>query len=218
MSMPTYYQRAPLRRGRRWAREPFLSTACGLRGRLEGGQSHQVEGERRPGRRQLDPVDREVAPPSLLPVRRHGLRIPGQHHLVVRFLPHVRDYVYTEEHDTQPDRGEHERGRAGVVPEEHERDDRWPDAHPERPGEVEHPSPALLRESKERSHEVAEVPTIHRLEHRAHDRAQHPQEARPETGEESRRCECPFLGRHDDPPLNSQRSFISNIRIILLYG
>src|SRR5215217_2487121 len=71
----------------------------------------------------------------------------------------------------------------------------------EPPGKVEHPSPGLLRESKERVHEVAEVPAIHRLEHRAHDRAQHPQEAGPEPGEESRRCECPFLGRHDDPPL-----------------
>src|SRR5215211_9349990 len=77
-----------------------LSTACGLRDRLEGGQSHQVEGERRPGRRQLDPVDREVAPPSRLPVRRHGLRIPGQDHLVVWFLPHVGDHVYAEEHNT----------------------------------------------------------------------------------------------------------------------
>src|SRR5918911_3574667 len=80
-----------------------LSTAYGLRDRLEGGQSHQVEGERRPGRRQLDPVDHEVALPSRLPVRRHGLGIPGQHHLVVRFLPHVRDYVYTDDHDAQAD-------------------------------------------------------------------------------------------------------------------
>jgi hypothetical protein len=30
MSMPTYYQRAPLRRGRRWVREPILRPAgCG---------------------------------------------------------------------------------------------------------------------------------------------------------------------------------------------
>ena len=56
--------------------------------------------------------------------------------------------------------------------------------------------PRLPRDSKERLHKVPEVAAVHRLEHRAHDRAQHPQEARREPREESRRCECPFLGRH----------------------
>ena len=54
----------------------------------------------------------------------HGLGVPGQHHLVVRCLPHVRDDDHTDGHDGQADRGEHERGGAGIVPEQHERDHR----------------------------------------------------------------------------------------------
>src|SRR4029453_14493594 len=71
------------------------------------------------------------------PSPRHGLGIPGQDHVVGRGLPYVGDYERTDDHDAQADRGEHERGGAGIVPEEHERDDR-PDGHPDRPGKVEH--------------------------------------------------------------------------------
>ena len=60
-----------------------------LRGCLQGTQRHQEEGERRPGRHHLDPIDIEVALPSRLPIRRHGVVVPRQHHLVVRCLPHV---------------------------------------------------------------------------------------------------------------------------------
>ena len=55
-----------------------------LRPLLEGDQSHQKQGERRPGHRGLDPVEREIALPSRLPVRSHRLWVPWQHHVVVR--------------------------------------------------------------------------------------------------------------------------------------
>ena len=48
----------------------LASAAPRLPGRLDGDQSQEEQGERRPGHRQLDPVDREVALPSRLPVRR----------------------------------------------------------------------------------------------------------------------------------------------------
>ncbi|HEU5391375.1 MAG TPA: aminoglycoside phosphotransferase family protein [Streptosporangiaceae bacterium] len=65
-----------------------------LQARLKGGQGHQEQAQRPPGRRELDPVDREVAPPCRLPVRWHRLGVPGQDHLVERFLPPVGDDVY----------------------------------------------------------------------------------------------------------------------------
>ena len=57
------------------------------------------EGERRPGGRELDPVDREVALPYRLPVRCHRLEVPGKDHLVGGCLPHVGDDVDTDDHD-----------------------------------------------------------------------------------------------------------------------
>jgi hypothetical protein len=55
------------------------STPDGLLGRLEGDQSHQEEGERRPGRRELDPVDREVALPPRPPAHwpQSGCYVPS---------------------------------------------------------------------------------------------------------------------------------------------
>jgi hypothetical protein len=59
--------------------------------------------------------DREVALPSRLPVDWHIVAVPGQDHLVVRCLPRVGDDEDPDDHDAQADRGEHERGGAGIV-------------------------------------------------------------------------------------------------------
>jgi hypothetical protein len=44
----------------------------------------QEDPEGSPGGDGANPVEREVAPASRLPVHRHRLGIPGQHHVVVR--------------------------------------------------------------------------------------------------------------------------------------
>jgi hypothetical protein len=47
-------------------------------------ERREKEREHHPGRHGADPVERELALARRLPVCRHRLRIPGQHHVVVR--------------------------------------------------------------------------------------------------------------------------------------
>jgi hypothetical protein len=56
---------------------------AGSHARLEEAQSQNEHGERRPSHHQLDPVDREVALPSRLPVRWHSLWVPGHDRVMV---------------------------------------------------------------------------------------------------------------------------------------
>jgi hypothetical protein len=80
---------------------------------LQDHEGNEKERERRPGGRELDPVDREVALPCRLPVRRQRLGVPGQDHFVGRCLPHIGDDEDPDDPDAQADRGEDERGGAG---------------------------------------------------------------------------------------------------------